>query len=171
MTEIRIDRLETPIGTITLAVHGDDLCALDFIDEEAMLARLKERFEDTRFVEEQDPAGHTAKLRAYFAGDLRALDGIPTDAGGTPFQQRVWRELQATRCGETRSYKDVAVAIGSPGATRAVGTANGRNPIGIVIPCHRIVNADRRLGGYAGGLANKRWLLQHERTDSSPLFA
>lgn len=164
MTELRIDHVESPIGTITLAVHGDDLCALDFADENAMRARLVARLEGVHFVEEGDPAGHSSRLQAYFAGECHALIDIPVDPGGTPFQQQVWRELRNTACGETRSYKDVAKAIGNPAATRAVGTANRRNPIAIVIPCHRVVNADRRLGGYAGGLANKRWLLQHERT-------
>jgi methylated-DNA-[protein]-cysteine S-methyltransferase len=162
MTELRIDHIESPIGTITLAVHGDDLCALDFVDEDAMRARLEVRFETVRFVAEANPAGHSDSVRAYFAGELGALAGIPVDPGGTPFQQRVWQELRNTDCGETRSYKDVADAIGAPGATRAVGTANGRNPIAIVIPCHRVVNANKRLGGYAGGTDNKRWLLEHE---------
>ena len=167
MTELRIDHVESPIGTITLAVRGEELCALDFIDESAMRERLEARFADACFVEEEDPAGCSERLRSYFAGDLGALADIPVDPGGTPFQQRVWRELRNTTCGETRSCKDVAEAIGTPGATRAVGTANRRNPIAIVIPCHRVVNADKRLGGYAGGLHNKRWLLQHEGMEAT----
>jgi len=162
MTELHIDRVESPLGTVTIAVHGDTLVALDFVDEDAMRERLRQRFEGARFVETRDPAGCATRLQAYFDGRLDALDDIPVDPGGTPFQRRVWKALREVPCGQTRSYRDVAEAVGSPGAVRAVGQANGRNPIGIAIPCHRIVNADQRLGGYAGGLDNKRWLLQHE---------
>jgi methylated-DNA-[protein]-cysteine S-methyltransferase len=162
MSDLQIDHLESPVGTVTIAVHDDTLCALDFVDEAAMRARLEQRFDDVHFVDCEDPAGLTTRLRAYFGGRLDALDDVPVDPGGTPFQRRVWKALQDVPCGETRSYRDIAEAIGNDGAVRAVGSANGRNPIGIVIPCHRVVNADNRLGGYAGGLDNKRWLLQHE---------
>ncbi len=170
MTELRIDQLESPVGTITLVAHGETLCALDFFgpagtrefDPAGMRERLATRFETPRFTEADDPARLTSRLRAYFAGRLDALDDIAVDPGGTPFQQQVWKALCDIPCGQTRSYRDVAEAIGNPNATRAVGTANSRNPIGIVIPCHRVVNADNKLGGYAGGLDNKRWLLTHE---------
>jgi methylated-DNA-[protein]-cysteine S-methyltransferase len=162
MTELKIDHVESPIGTLAIAVCGDTLCALDFVDEDEMLARLVARFGAPRFVEAHDPAGHATRLRDYFAGRLDALDDIAVDAGGTPFQRRVWKALRDVPCGQTRSYRDVARAIGSERAVRAVGAANGRNPIGIVIPCHRIVSSDDSLGGYAGGLAKKRWLLEHE---------
>ena len=162
MTPIHIDRIESPVGTVTVAVHGKTLVALDFVDEAAMRARLVDRFEDARFFETDDPAGHATRLRAYFDGDLSAIEDIPVDPGGTPFQRRVWKALQDVPCGETRSYRDIARAVGNEAAVRAVGGANHRNPIGIVIPCHRVVNADHKLGGYGGGLDNKRWLLQHE---------
>jgi methylated-DNA-[protein]-cysteine S-methyltransferase len=162
MTELRIDHIESPIGILAIAVHGDTLCALDFADEDAMRARLVERFGAPRFVAAEDPAGHATRLRDYFDGRLDALDPIAVDPGGTPFQRRVWKALRDVPCGQTRSYGDVARAIGSERAVRAVGAANGRNPIGIVIPCHRVVSSDDRLGGYAGGLARKRWLLEHE---------
>jgi methylated-DNA-[protein]-cysteine S-methyltransferase len=162
MTEIQIDRIESPVGTISLAVREDALCALDFTDESAMRARLEQRFGDVRFVEADDPAGFTSRLRAYFDGRLDALDGAAVDAGGTEFQQRVWQALRDVRVGETRSYKEIAEAVGNPGASRAVGMANHRNPIALVIPCHRVVNADQKLGGYAGGLDAKLWLLEHE---------
>lgn len=162
MTELHIDHIESPLGAVTIAVHGDVLCALDFIDEHAMRERLAGRVETARFVDREDPGGCSSRLRAYFDGQLDAIEGMPVDAGGTPFQRKVWKALREIPCGHTRSYRDVAEAIGNEGAVRAVGSANGRNPIGIVIPCHRVVNADQRLGGYAGGLDNKRWLLQHE---------
>lgn len=163
MTDMQIDQIPSPVGDITIAVHGETLCALDFTDESGMRARLEQRFVDVRFRDVDDPAGHASRLRAYFDGRLEALDEIPVDPGGTPFQRQVWKALQDVPCGETRSYRDIARAIGNDGAVRAVGTANSRNPIAIVIPCHRVVNADNRLGGYAGGLDAKRWLLQHEK--------
>jgi len=162
MTDLHLDRIPTAVGTITIAVHGGTLCALDFVDAEGMRERLAQRFDAPHFVDADDPAGHASRLREYFAGRLDALDDIPVDPAGTPFQRQVWKALREIPCGETRSYRDIAVAIDNDGAVRAVGSANRRNPIGIVIPCHRVVNADNRLGGYAGGLVNKRWLLQHE---------
>lgn len=109
-----------------------------------------------------DPFGARAALAAYFAGSLDALDGLPSAAGGTPFQQTVWAELRRIPIGRTITYAELALRIGKPSATRAVGTANGRNPLGIVVPCHRVVAVDGRLGGYTGGLDRKRWLLAHE---------
>jgi methylated-DNA-[protein]-cysteine S-methyltransferase len=163
MTELHIDHIESQVGTVTIAVHGDTLCALDFFDgEEKMIERLAERFDSLRCRERDDPAGHSSRLRAYFGGRLDAIEDVAVDPAGTPFQRRVWEVLRKIPCGETRSYSAIARTIGNAGAVRAVGSANGRNPIGIVIPCHRVVNADNRLGGYGGGLDNKRWLLQHE---------
>jgi methylated-DNA-[protein]-cysteine S-methyltransferase len=103
------------------------------------------------------------RLAAYFAGDLRAFDGVALDAGGTPFQQRVWAALREIPAGDTISYLTLARRIGDPTAARAVGAANGANPIAIVVPCHRVIASDGRLSGYAGGVHRKRWLLDHER--------
>lgn len=163
MTELRVDHLESPVGAISLFVHGEALCALDLLDEEDMRARLAARYDAPRFVECDDPAGHRSRLQEYFAGRHGALDEIAVEPGGTAFQRRVWQALRDIRCGETKSYGEIARAIGSPGASRAVGMANHRNPIAIVVPCHRVVNGDRSLGGYAGGAPRKRWLLAHER--------
>jgi methylated-DNA-[protein]-cysteine S-methyltransferase len=111
-------------------------------------------------------------LVAYFAGTRRDLGDLPLDlARGTPFQQRVWRALRRVPCGATLSYGELARRLGSPGAARAVGTANARNPLAIVVPCHRIVGADGRLGGYAHGLERKRWLLAHEARGCPPAQA
>ncbi|GJQ29355.1 MAG: hypothetical protein HBSAPP03_12390 [Phycisphaerae bacterium] len=106
---------------------------------------------------------HAARdqLAEYFSGTRRAFD-IPLDPAGTAFQRRVWDALQAIPAGETRSYADVAREIGSPSAVRAVGAANGANPIAIVIPCHRVIASDGSLHGYGGGLERKRWLLGFE---------
>lgn len=101
------------------------------------------------------------QLSAYFAGDLQTFD-LPLDPVGTPFQQEVWRALGAIPFGKTSSYGALAQALGRPGAARAVGLANGQNPVGVVVPCHRVIGASGALVGYAGGLQRKRWLLQHE---------
>lgn len=116
----------------------------------------------------QDPADPVLRaageqLAAYWAGDLTAFD-LPLDLHGTPFQQRVWGLLCAIPYGTTTSYGALAVALGSPGAARAVGLANGRNPVSLVVPCHRVVASSGTLTGYAGGLDRKRWLLAHEAT-------
>ncbi len=101
------------------------------------------------------------QLAAYFAGTRTGFE-LPLGPAGTPFQQRVWRALLAIPYGARCSYRDIANAIGEPTATRAVGAANGKNPLGIIVPCHRVVGADGSLTGYAGGLEAKRWLLRHE---------
>ena len=102
-----------------------------------------------------------AQLAEYFAGARRDFD-VPLAPRGTGFQERVWRELARIPCGETRSYGELARAIGRPSASRAVGAANGKNPISILVPCHRVIGGSGALTGYAGGLAAKRWLLEHE---------
>jgi methylated-DNA-[protein]-cysteine S-methyltransferase len=108
------------------------------------------------------PPAIAAAITAYFAGELAALDRLAVAPAGTQFQQRVWAQLRAIPPGETRSYQALATALGQPGAARAIGLANGRNPVALVIPCHRVIGADGRLTGYAGGLAAKAWLLTHE---------
>jgi methylated-DNA-[protein]-cysteine S-methyltransferase len=110
----------------------------------------------------RDPFGHTATLAAYMDGDLAALDSLEVATGGTPFQRRVWRALREISAGTTTSYGELAKQIGNPSSVRAVGLANGANPIGIVVPCHRVIGADGSLTGYAGGLQRKRWLIAHE---------
>jgi methylated-DNA-[protein]-cysteine S-methyltransferase len=101
------------------------------------------------------------QLRAFFAGELRTFD-LPLRMAGTPFQRLVWEGLLGIPFGATASYAELAARIGQPGAARAVGAANGRNPIGIIVPCHRVIAADGTLGGYGGGLDRKEWLLRHE---------
>jgi methylated-DNA-[protein]-cysteine S-methyltransferase len=111
-----------------------------------------------------------AQLRAYFSGQLRDFD-LPLAPHGTPFQQRVWRALRQIPYGRTCSYSEIAALIDEPGKARAVGVANGRNPIAIIIPCHRVIGADGDLVGYGGGLKTKRWLLELESGVATlPLF-
>lgn len=102
-----------------------------------------------------------AQLAEYFAGERREF-ALPIAPRGTGFQERVWHSLVAIGYGETRSYRELAAAIGRPAASRAVGTANAKNPISIIVPCHRVIATSGELTGYAGGLAAKRWLLDHE---------
>jgi methylated-DNA-[protein]-cysteine S-methyltransferase len=104
----------------------------------------------------------TSLTRRYFAGDLTAIDTIPVRTAGTTFQRRVWRALRTIPCRTTVSYTQLAIRIGRPDAVRAVGSANGANPIGVVVPCHRVIGADGSLGGYGGGIQRKAWLLAHE---------
>ena len=160
---LKTDEIETPIGALLLVAFEDALCALGFLDRWTGLDRaLRQRFGAFRLDREPNPNGASDRLRAYFAGDLAALDHLRVNAGGTPFQQQVWAALRAIPVGRTASYSDIARAIGSPRAVRAVGAANGSNPVSIVVPCHRVIRADGHLCGYGGGIQRKRWLLQHE---------
>lgn len=113
------------------------------------------------------PAPLAQAFARYFAGELTALEGLPTGRMGSPFERAVWAELRRIPPGQTRSYADIARALGGAASgagpnARAVGTANGRNPLAIVVPCHRVIGSDGRLTGYAGGLEAKAWLLAHE---------
>jgi methylated-DNA-[protein]-cysteine S-methyltransferase len=143
---LRCDEIETPIGTAFIVLRGDKVCALDFTPRPDL---------------PRERSAASEKVRAYFDGDLHALDGLELDPGGTPFQRSVWALLKEIPAGETRSYADLARALGS--SPRAVGSANGANPISLVIPCHRVIAKDGALCGYAHGLERKRWLLDHER--------
>jgi methylated-DNA-[protein]-cysteine S-methyltransferase len=111
----------------------------------------------------RDPAGASTALRAYFDGELTAIDRLRVATGGTPFQKSVWRALRGIACGETMSYAMLARRIGRPTAVRAVGSANGDNPISVVVPCHRVIGTNGSLTGYGGGIERKRWLLAHEQ--------
>ena len=109
-----------------------------------------------------DPNGLTSAIGAYFAGDLAAIDNLPVCTAGTSFQREVWNALRTISCGTTVSYGQIAERIGRPTAVRAVGLANGSNPICVVVPCHRVIGANGSLTGYGGGIERKRWLLEHE---------
>lgn len=168
---LREERVASPLGAIVLVSHGDALCALDFGDCEARMRRLLEARYGARAAA-LAPARRASEaarcLRAYLAGELDALADLAVEAGGTTFQRRVWRALRRIPPGQTRSYAELARAVGRPGAARAVGAANARNPVALVLPCHRVVAADGSLSGYAGGVARKRWLLAHEGALPAP---
>jgi len=160
------DRIRTPIGELILVADGEGrLCAVGWADRLDRLTRgLDRTFGDGRYALERrrNPGGLTAAISAYFAGDLGALDSLPVAPAGTPFQTRVWTALRAIPCGTTMSYSELARRIGRPASVRAVGHANGANPVGVVVPCHRLVGKDGSLTGYGGGIFRKRWLLAHE---------
>lgn len=160
-----IDWFESPVGRLIGAASADAVCLLEFSEPDAFEARLqtlRERHAHSRI------GGANVHLKAlrrqldeYFDGQRRDFD-LPLVYPGTPFQERVWSMLRQIRYGETWSYLDLAVRLGDVKATRAVGSANGMNPIAIVIPCHRVVNANGDLGGYGGGLWRKQILLDLE---------
>jgi AraC family transcriptional regulator of adaptative response/methylated-DNA-[protein]-cysteine methyltransferase len=156
---IRYAMLDTPLGTMLVAATDRGICRLTFDEDVAALRRL---FPNAAI----EPAD--AAMGSLISGVLGAIEtpaaahDLPLDVAGTAFQERVWRELRRIPPGETRSYADIAAAIGAPGATRAVGTANGANPVAVLVPCHRVIRSDGSLGGYAGGLTRKRRLLSAE---------
>lgn len=162
MTTIEQCEYATPLGAVTGAWHDGRLVALAFSEHwDGVERRLRRRF-GAFATSVGEAAPMQARLDAYFGGDLNAFDGLAVDPGGTDFQSAVWRSLRGVRTGSTTTYSALARQVGSPSAVRAVGAANGANPIWLVIPCHRAIGADGSLTGYAGGLERKRWLLQHE---------
>lgn len=162
---LTLDRVATPVGEVLLVTDGAGAVrALDFADYEARMTRLLARHAPgAAVVEGRAPETVRRAVEAYFGGDVRALDGLTVRTGGTDFQRTVWKALRAIPAGETRTYGQLAAAIGSPKAVRAAGLANGQNPIAVIVPCHRVIGANGTLTGYAGGLERKRWLLDHER--------
>ena len=161
-----IDRADTPIGELVIVADRQGrLRAVDWTDYEARLLRLlRLHYGEKGFAlePERNPGGLTQAMSDWFAGDLGVIANLPVETGGTPFQRTVWAALREIPCGVTVSYSELARRIGRPAAVRAVGLANGANPVGIVVPCHRVVGANSTLTGYAGGIERKRWLLNHE---------
>lgn len=157
---IRWTLADTAVGSMLLAATDRGICRLGFDEDEAA---LRKRFPRATLIRDD------VALRALVDSAIETVDDprkgfdLPLDTGGTPFQQRVWAALRAIPAGETRSYRDIAVAIGLPGGSRAVGQANGANAVAVLIPCHRVVAAGGKLGGYAHGLDRKRELLRRER--------
>ena len=144
------ETMNTPIGTLLIQASARGITHVDFIDTEtpenqpnALTTRCKQQ------------------LQAYFDGKRKSFD-LPLDQQGTAFQKSIWNSLLEIPFGQAVSYRDIADRVNNPNAVRAVGAANGKNPIAIIVPCHRVIGADRTLTGYAGGLQRKAWLLQHE---------
>lgn len=162
-----VERMPTPVGELLVVTDGDGaLRAIDWTDHEARtreLMRLQYAKDPVQLTAASGAASEARKaLEAYVAGDLKSLATLAVRTGGTPFQREVWAALRTIPAGETRSYSELAAQLNRPAAVRAVGMANGANPISIVVPCHRVIGADRSLTGYGGGLPRKRWLLEHE---------
>lgn len=168
MVKMYFAQLPTPIGDMLVVVDAKArLRALDWSEYDERMRRL------LRLHYGQEGLGYAlrpralpravrAPLDAYFAGELTAIDEIAVDTGGTAFQREVWQALRRIPAGTTVRYGELAATVGRPKAVRAVGHANGANPVGIVVPCHRVIGADDSLTGYGGGLERKRWLLAHE---------
>lgn len=164
-TGFTLDRLTTPLGTMLVVVDGaGNLRALDWADYEARMRQLLQRHygKALMLADGAAPASIVDALERYFQGDVTAIDTIPVATGGTAFQREVWAALRAIPVGSTVNYGALARKLGRPNAVRAVGLANGANPVGLVVPCHRVIGANASLTGYAGGLERKRWLLMHE---------
>jgi O-6-methylguanine DNA methyltransferase len=166
MKTLGTSRFASPLGEILVIADGDMLVGLEFDARGARASGLRAQLARAfgPFVEcpAHDPAGAVTRLERYFAGDVAALSEQPACGHGTAFQRRVWDALRAIPAGETRGYGELAAIIGAPNASRAVGAANGSNPISLFVPCHRVIAADGSLHGYGGGLDRKRWLLAHE---------
>lgn len=158
--------LESPIGEVQILTDRDGtLWSIEFDCTPEDQLKIMEHFHRGESIQ-IEPSGAESQaflaLQRYFGGDLKAIEGLPVCTGGTEFQSRVWQELLKIPVGSVISYGELAERIGNPKAVRAVGLANGANPISIVIPCHRVIGSDRSLTGYGGGLPRKKWLLEHE---------
>jgi methylated-DNA-[protein]-cysteine S-methyltransferase len=166
-----LEFLDTPTGPMRIVTDDQQrLRALDWEDHEERLQKLLHRHYGASAPELRErgrPSAARRALEAYFAGDLAAVERLPTATNGTEFQRAVWAALRDIPIGHTISYGTLALRLGRPAAVRAVGLANGANPIAIVVPCHRVIGADASLTGYGGGLERKRWLLAHERAHAS----
>jgi methylated-DNA-[protein]-cysteine S-methyltransferase len=159
-----LDRLVTPIGAALLVSDADGvLRALDWEEyEPRMKELLRLQYGAVSLTEARAPVEIKTALTGYFKGDLDRLGAIPWRVGGTPFQRKVWTALPKIPAGTTMSYGALAAQLDAPKATRAVGHANGANPLSVVLPCHRLIGAGGSLVKYGGGLERKRWLLAHE---------
>lgn len=161
---LQLDCIMSPLGEILLACDAEGrLRALDFHDyEDRMRQLLRLQYGASKLDTGPAPVAITGPLRAYFAGEQADLAAIPVETGGTPFQREVWAALRRIPLGTTTTYGALAASIGRPRAVRAVGLANGANPVSIVVPCHRVIGSGGALTGFGGGLHRKRWLLEHE---------
>jgi methylated-DNA-[protein]-cysteine S-methyltransferase len=157
-----VDEVASPVGPLTIAERSGRVCLLHFgadgVDVDAYLQRCYPGDERVRGA----LPSIRLVLQKYFAGDCRALDAVVVELNGTPFQRKVWEALREIPAGSTLSYADLARRIGEPRAIRAVGAANGANPVAVIVPCHRVIGTDGTLTGYGGGLDRKQWLLAHE---------
>jgi methylated-DNA-[protein]-cysteine S-methyltransferase len=164
-----VEQFATPTGDMVLLTDDEGhVRSLDWKDYAARMHRLLWLHYGSVRLDPKHAASEARQaVEAYFDGTLTAIDTLPVKTGGTAFQREVWAALRTIRTGETTTYGRLAAKLGRPRAVRAVGTANGANPISVIVPCHRVIGADAKLTGYGGGLDRKRWLLHHE----DPAFA
>lgn len=163
--EFLVDRIPTPIGELTIISDEEErLRCIDWTDHQARaMGLLNIQYRRAIILNgKRDAGGFSSALRAYFDGDIGAIDKLEVTTAGTEFQRSVWKMLRSIDRGKTLSYGELARRIGRPSAVRAVGHANGSNPISIVVPCHRVIGSNGTLTGYGGGVERKRWLLKHE---------
>ncbi|MDQ3170588.1 MAG: methylated-DNA--[protein]-cysteine S-methyltransferase [Acidobacteriota bacterium] len=160
--------LDSPIGPLTCLVREDVLVGVEFapragsVRPGATVEYVRRRFPGEEMRAARESGGVRAAFERYFSGNPDALDTLTVDPGGTPFQSKVWLALREIASGKTWSYAQLAERVGSPAAVRAVGAANGANPIPLVLPCHRVIGKNGKLVGYGGGMDRKEWLLRHE---------
>jgi len=163
METVALTTIDSPVGKLTVAARGERVCLVHFGPASAAIrSKLKSWYPEASIQQSQDPAGAVTVLDRYFRGDLSSLDDLAVELHGTDFQRSVWTALRSVRAGTTKSYAELASQVGAPTAVRAVGAANGANPVAVVLPCHRIIGSNGSLTGYGGGLGRKRWLLDHE---------
>jgi methylated-DNA-[protein]-cysteine S-methyltransferase len=169
MAEFFFDRIPTPLGEAQIVCDGEGrLHLFGWYDSD----RWQSHFGECALAQRSDPFGLSAAIAGYFEGNVLVIDDLPVAFSGTAFQNKVWHALRAIPAGETLSYGALAQRIGEPKAVRAVGLANGSNPVGLIVPCHRVIGSDGSLTGYGGGLERKKWLLAHEaRHAGHGLFA
>jgi methylated-DNA-[protein]-cysteine S-methyltransferase len=166
MLKILEDKITTPLGPLWILC--DELFHLRAVEWEEHSDRMEHlldihyRAEGYQRVTASNPGGLSQKMRDYFDGDLAVIDTLPSATAGTPFQREVWQALRTIPCGQVMHYGQLADALGRPGAARAVGAANGSNPVSVVVPCHRVIGRNGTMTGYAGGVQRKEWLLRHE---------
>ena len=168
MTTMERLLLDSPIGPLTCLVREGVLVGVEFAPRSgsvrpgATVEYVRRRFPGDEIRDVREAGGVRAAFDRYFGGEADALDALPVDPGGTPFQSKVWHALREIAAGRTWSYAQLAERVGSPAAVRAVGAANGANPIPLVLPCHRVIGKNGKLVGYGGGMERKEWLLRHE---------
>jgi methylated-DNA-[protein]-cysteine S-methyltransferase len=167
---ILIQTLDSPIGPLTAAERAGRVCLLHFGPDGPSIDQMFDRWYPGEPRARQPLPGLAEALTRYFGGEIGALDAIAVELNGTPFQKKAWQALRRIPGGSTISYAELAKRIGEPSAVRAVGSANGANPVAVIVPCHRVIGSNGTLTGYGGGLDRKQWLLVHEGVISRTLF-
>jgi methylated-DNA-[protein]-cysteine S-methyltransferase len=167
---IAVDVLTSPIGSLTLAERAGRVCRLHFGPDGPVHDKTFARWYPGEPIVRRPLPDLRRTMERYFGGDLATLDGIAVELNGTAFQKKVWQALRRIPHGSTISYAELARRIGEPAAVRAVGAANGANPVAVIVPCHRVIGSNGSLTGFGGGLDRKQWLLAHEGVVTPGLF-